>query len=262
MHPLLVKIGPLRIGSYGACMAAGFLLGWWLCRRLGTRVASGQFWDALYAYLALFGILGAKLLLVLVFLPDLLAGRRPWSALLFGGGVWLGGVLAGMVTVWWKTRRERVPAAPVLDVLFTVLPFSHALGRLGCFLGDCCYGRPTDVPWAVVYTHPLAARLQGTPLGAPLHPYPLYEMVFELLNFTVCLTVLRRRTVPGAVSATWLALYGVQRFFLEWLRFDPRGSYGLLSTSQWISLAMVAVSAVWFLRHRGPWLRPAQELPG
>lgn len=262
MHPVLLEIGSLRIGSYGLCMGLAFLLGWLLCRRLGARVASGEVWDEIYAYVALFGFAGAKLLQILVFLPDLISGRRPWQALGFGGGVWLGGVIGGLITLWWLVHRRRMSLAPFLDVFFVALPLSHALGRLGCFLGGCCYGRPTDLLWAVVYTDPLAKRLQGTPLGVPLHPYPLYEMLLELLNFGICLWVLRRRTTPGAVVATWMALYGTQRFLLEWLRFDPRGSLGLFSTSQWISLALIAAAAAWFLRQHGPGLRAAGEQPG
>lgn len=249
MHPLLLELGPVRIGGYGLFMALSFIFGWLLSRRLGARIAPGDFWDGLCGWLVVFGLLGAKLLLVIVFLPDMIREGNPF-ALLSGGGVWLGGVVGGLLAFRWRVRKERVPAAPALDVLFTALPFSHALGRIGCFLGGCCYGRPTDVPWAVVYTHPLAERLQGTPLGVPLHPYPLYEVAAELVNFAICLWVLRRRTTPGAVAATWVGLYGTERFLLEWLRFDERGSYGLLSTSQWISLAMVAIAAAWFYRHR------------
>ena len=249
MHPLLLELGPLRIGGYGFLMALSFIFGWLLSRRLGARVAPGDFWDGLCGWLVVFGLVGAKVLLVIVFLPEILREGNPFS-LLTGGGVWLGGVVGGLIAFRWRVRKERVPAAPALDVLFAVLPFSHALGRLGCFLGGCCYGRPADVPWAVVYTHPLAEQLQGTPLGIPLHPYPLYEVLAELFNFAVCLWVLRRKTTPGAVAATWAGLYGTERFFLEWLRYDERGTYGLLSTSQWISLAMVAIAAAWFYLHR------------
>lgn len=249
MDPLLFELGPLRIGGFGFMMALSFILGWLLSRRLGARVAPGDFWDGMCAWLVVFGILGAKLLLVIVFLPRLLRDGN-FSSLLRGGGVWLGGVLGGLIAFQWQVRKARVPAAQALDVLFAVLPFSHFLGRIGCFLGGCCYGRPTGLPWAVVYTDPLAAKLQGTPLGVPLHPYPLYEAGLELLNFGICLAVLRKGTTPGAVTATWFGLYGIQRFFLEWLRYDERGSYGFLSTSQWISLAMVAIAAAWFYRHR------------
>jgi phosphatidylglycerol:prolipoprotein diacylglycerol transferase len=257
MHPLLLELGPLRIGSYGLMMALSFIFGWLLARRLGARVAPGDFWDGLCGYLVMFGLLGAKVLLVIVFLPEILREGNPF-ALLTGGGVWLGGVVGGLIAFRWRVRKERVPAAQALDVLFAVLPFSHALGRLGCFLGGCCYGRPTHLPWAVVYTDPLARELQGTPLGVPLHPYPLYEVLAELLNFAICLGVLRRRATPGAVVATWLGLYGTERFLLEWLRFDARGGYGPFSTSQWISLAMVAVAAAWFYLHRA---RPPLPVP-
>ena len=107
-------------------------------------------------------------------------------------------------------------------------------------------------PWAVTYASELAARLAGTPLGVPLHPSPLYEAGAELFNFAVCLSLWRRgEPRPWLVIATWGALYGVERFVLEFLRGDWRGGWLGLSTSQWLTAVMVLAAGVWFARSRG-----------
>jgi phosphatidylglycerol:prolipoprotein diacylglycerol transferase len=129
---------------------------------------------------------------------------------------------------------------------FTALPLAHAVGRLGCFLAGCCYGAAHDLPWAVTYTDPAAADLNGTPLGRPLHPTQLYEALLELGNFAVVTWVWRRAPRSWAPVATWLGLYGAERFALEFLRGDPRGAWLGLSTSQWLALAMLG-AALWLL---------------
>ena len=223
-------------------MALSLVVGWLVVRRLGRRIAPEVAWEELYGGTFFCGIVGAKLLLVLIDLPALLAGEHSLLSLLKGGGVWIGGVIGGFAFAAWFLRRTRLRARDALAVLFTALPLAHAVGRVGCFLAGCCYGDACDLPWAVTYTDPQAAAWNGTPLGRPLHPTQLYEAALELANFPIVLWVWHRRPRSWAPVATWLGLYGTERFALELLRADPRGAWLGLSTSQWLALGMVAVS--------------------
>lgn len=260
MHPLIFDLGtfelgpvtfPLRLPSYGLAMLLGMVLGWFIVRRFGRRVAPDEPWLDFYTGLLLAGLVGAKLLFAVVELPALLAGELRLRDVLLAGGVWLGGVLGGLAFCWHYFRRSEVPAGVALNVLFTALPLSHAVGRIGCFLAGCCYGAGCARPWAVIYTSPDAARYAGTPLGVPLHPVPLYEVTLELVNFAVCLSLWRKREpAPWLVFFTWIGLYGMQRFVLEFFRGDPRGSWSGLSTSQWLTGLMVVVAVAWFVRRR------------
>lgn len=269
MHPILLDLGtvggiPLRITSYGAAMLLAMVVGWWLVRRLGRGVDPRVPWSDLVLGLLICGLFGAKVLHALIRLPELLADPSGWGRVLLGGGVWLGGVAGALAYGLWFSRRHGLAPGRMLNVLFVAAPLGHAIGRVGCLLAGCCYGAACSLPWAIVYTDPLAAESSGTPLGVPLHPSPVYESLAELLNFAVCWTLWRRarpgEPAPWTIPAVWLALYGAERFFLEMLRGDDRGALGALSTSQWLSLAMLAAAALlWATRLRGttPGRRPA-----
>ena len=102
------------------------------------------------------------------------------------------------------------------------IALGHVTGRLGCFAAGCCYGKPTNVPWAVIFTNPLAAANVGTPLGIPLHPTQLYESGAELLILIVLLATERRgRPFPGRTFWLYMILYAISRYIIE---FYPRRS--------------------------------------
>jgi phosphatidylglycerol:prolipoprotein diacylglycerol transferase len=125
------------------------------------------------------------------------------------------------------------------------IALGHVTGRLGCFAAGCCYGRQTDVSWAVVFTNPLAAANVGTPLGVPLHPTQLYEAGAELLILVLLLVTERKgRLFAGRTFWLYMFLYAVSRFIIEIYRGDPRGMVLGFSTSQFISLVLAPLSLV------------------
>jgi len=128
----------------------------------------------------------------------------------------------------------------------------HAIGRLGCFAAGCCYGKPTQAWWGVTFTNPLANQLVGTPLNEALEPTQLFEAAVEFANFLVLMWMLKRKKFDGQVIGAYLILYGVARYFMEYLRGDPgRGSVfgGLMTGTQLISIFLVVIGGViWWLR--------------
>jgi phosphatidylglycerol:prolipoprotein diacylglycerol transferase len=256
VHPVLIDFGtieiggktiPLAIGSYGLLFALAIVTGWLWFRHLGRQLDPDASWTDLYFITIISGFVGAKAANLIVFLPEIVSGEKSFLGALSGGGVWLGGVIVGVTALYLQARRLEVSFGLVANVLFVAIPFGHAVGRIGCLLGGCCHGSSCSLPWAIVYTNPLANRLNGTPLNVPLHPTVVYEAILEMVNFAICYSLFRRKAGAWTVVATWAGLYGVQRFFLEFLRNDPRGGYGFLSTSQWISLAMAGASISWAL---------------
>jgi phosphatidylglycerol:prolipoprotein diacylglycerol transferase len=150
----------------------------------------------------------------------------------------------------------------VCDVFAPGIALGHVIGRVGCFLAGCCYGRPTDVPWAVRFTDPFAAANVGTPLHVDLHPTQLYEAGAELLILGLLLGTERMgRPFPGRTFWSYMFVYGVSRFIIEMYRGDPRGFvFGTqLSTSQFISVVLVPLSLImlFVLSRRSP--SPATE---
>ncbi|HUR19651.1 MAG TPA: prolipoprotein diacylglyceryl transferase family protein, partial [Vicinamibacterales bacterium] len=136
------------------------------------------------------------------------------------------------------------------------IALGHVVGRFGCLLAGCCYGRPTDVPWAITFTDPLAAQNVGTPLGIPLHPTQMYDAGAELIILAVLLFT-ERKGKPFAGRTFWLylLLYGISRFIIEFYRGDPNRDTVMagLSTSQFVSLLLVPGSLLMlaYVRRRG-----------
>jgi phosphatidylglycerol:prolipoprotein diacylglycerol transferase len=137
----------------------------------------------------------------------------------------------------------RAAARPLL----VALPLAHAVGRIGCQLAGCCFGTHSSLPFAVTYSHPVALAM-GAPAGIALHPVPLYEAMLELGNAALLLWAFRSRWDARSMLALWLALYGCERFALEFLRGDDRGAWWGVTTSQWLCMLMLVAAAVHFTR--------------
>jgi phosphatidylglycerol:prolipoprotein diacylglycerol transferase len=138
-----------------------------------------------------------------------------------------------------------MPFWTTCDVFAPGIALGHVTGRLGCLAAGCCYGRPADVPWAIVFNSPLAAANVGTPLGIPLHPTQIYEAGAELLILILILATERRgRTFAGRTFWLYIFLYAVSRYVVEMYRGDPRGEVFGFSTSQFISLVLAPLSLI------------------
>ena len=117
-----------------------------------------------------------------------------------------------------------MPLWTTTDVFAPGIALGHVVGRLGCLLAGCCFGRPTSVPWAITFTTIRGAANVGTPLDVPLHPTQLYEAGAELLILVFLLAIERRgRPFPGRTFWGYMLLYGISRFVIEFYRGDSRG---------------------------------------
>ncbi len=256
MYPVLFDFGEITlfgftfhpmIGGYGFFFALAVVVGWLWFAGLGRQIAPKAPWTDIYFISVIVGVAGGKVLNGLTRLDQILAGHLSLMDVVKGGGVWLGGALAGFGFATYMFRRYRVPVGLGTNVLFIGIPFAHAVGRLGCLIGGCCFGKPTDLPWGITFHNEISHRLMRTPLGVSLHPTQIYEFIVEMTNWAIVYFLWRRKAKPWSLAFVWFALYGVQRIVIEALRGDKiRGHVGLLSTSQWISLGMVAFAIAGF----------------
>jgi len=257
MHPILIDLGFFALPTYGVLIAVAVLVGLWTMRRRADRAGLDGVRTVDFAlWLVIWALVGAKLLLVIVELPRYAGDPMQLLRLVRAGGVFLGGFLAALVAAAVLLRRYRLPALPTFDVMAPSLALGHAIGRIGCLMAGCCWGAECHLPWAVTYTDPQAAANVGTPLHVPLHPFPVYAAAFNLGLYLLLAALHRRRPAAGRVFAAYLLVYGCGRFLLELTRGDAARGYlleGLLSTSQGISLALVAVGAglYWWAGRRG-----------
>lgn len=241
------SIGPLTLHTYGALLAVAFLAGLWIAHREAKRTGmdAARITD-MAVYVLIGGLIGARVLLLVVDWRHYLSNPRDILSLLQSGGVFYGGLLGALPVAWWYGRRHKLDMWPTADVLAPGVVLGQAIGRLGCFAAGCCYGRATNVPWAVTFTDPYVQRQVGTPLDLPVHPSQIYESLLTLGIFLVILWIARHKQFHGQVMLAYLTLYAAGRFVLEYFRGDAaRGVVfgGVLSTSQFIAL-VILLSAV------------------
>ncbi len=255
MYPQLIHFGRFFLPTYGFLVSLGVLIGLWISVRNSERLGidGEKAWN-LGILVVLCGIVGAKVLYVI----------NEWSsyaahpseifsiATLQAGGVFSGGLIAAFLAAWWYVRRHHLPALRTCDAFAPGLALGHAIGRIGCFAAGCCYGKETHHFWGVVFHNPLANQITGTPLNVPLEPTQLFESAVELANFFFLMWLLKHRKFDGQVMGAFLFIYGVARFFLEYLRDDPgRGSVfgGAMTGTQLIAIGLVVAGGlIWWLR--------------
>lgn len=242
MYPTLFELGPINIYTYGVLLAAAYLIG----LKLALVRARGRGLDAtrvmdLGIYTIISALIGAKLMLMAIDFRHFVSS--PWE-LVRSGGVFYGGLLLAVPVALWYLRRHGLPVWSTCDVFAPGIALGHAVGRIGCLMAGCCYGRVTSVPWGITFTDPLAATNVGTPINVTLHPTQLYESGAELLILTILLRTERRgRPFPGRTFWGYILLYSIARFVIEFYRGDPRGTvFEVLSTSQFVSLLLVPLS--------------------
>ena len=241
-----IPIGPLTVYSYGVLLAASYLLGlrlaMWRARRWGLD--PNKVLD-LGIYIIIAALVGAKLLLLVTDFEQFRGSWQDALSLARSGGVFYGGLILAVAVAFWYIARHRMPFWTTCDVFAPGIALGHVTGRLGCLAAGCCYGRPTDVPWAIVFTNPLAAANVGTPLGIPLHPTQIYEAGAELAILAFILATERRgRQFAGRTFWLYILLYAVSRYVIEMYRGDPRGEVLGFSTSQFISLVLAPLSLI------------------
>jgi phosphatidylglycerol:prolipoprotein diacylglycerol transferase len=246
MYPILFEVGGFPVYTYGVLLAAAYLLGlqFALTRARARGLDAARVMD-LGIWIIISALIGAKLLLLVVELDTFRQNPRELLTLLRSGGVFYGGLIAAVTVAIWYMRRHRLPVWGVSDAFAPGIALGHVIGRLGCFFAGCCFGKATDVPWSMTFRNTYAAENVGTPLNVPIHPTQLYEAGAELVILGLLL-VLERRWRPFAGRTFWsyLLMYGVTRFIIEFYRGDARGMVGDLSTSQFVSVLLVPLSVV------------------
>ncbi len=240
MIPVLWQIGPVTIYSYGVMLAVAAVVCGWLfgrdaSRRLGIEREAAVdlvFWTLLG------GIAGARVFYIILNWSFFAQDPLEMIMLQHGGLAFQGGLIGGALTGAWIIYRRRWPAWKVLDMAAPYLALGHGIGRIGCFLNGCCYGRP--VPWGVYF-----------PVHHDhLHPTQLYAAAALVVICLVLKIYQRRRPPVGRVFAAYCVLAGVKRFIIEFFRADHMALWGGLSVFQYVAFGIIAVGAVLWHIHR------------
>lgn len=249
MLPELFSVGPVTVYSYGLMIAIGVIAAIWLADTWAVKsgVAEDGFMFNLGIFSVVGGFLGSKLLFWITILPDILA--NPSIMLDFTNGfVVYGGLIGGILTAVVYCRVKKADFFACFDIAAPAIALAQFFGRIGCFLAGCCYGRHTESAFGVVFEHSLYA-----PPGEKLFPVQLVSSLLNLLNFLLLSYLWKKADLKkGAVGALYIITYSIGRFILEFFRGDlERGSVGMLSTSQFISVFTFVIGIVLFIRLPG-----------
>jgi phosphatidylglycerol:prolipoprotein diacylglycerol transferase len=190
-------------------------------------------------------------------LPEYVAAPSELFSLsvLTSAGDFYGGFIGALIaSAIFFRRHPQLPFWRAADVCGPAIGLGQAIGRIGCFMAGDDYGRQTDVPWAVTFSDPDAARIGGAPLGVSPHPVQLYESIVCLVLFAVLVRLSRRKRFDGEVILAYTWLYAMARLVLESFRGDADRGFvvgGWLSTSQFIALILgPAAITLWFVRRQ------------
>jgi phosphatidylglycerol:prolipoprotein diacylglycerol transferase len=233
MLPVILKIGFIKIYSYGLMLALGFLVTGILFRRELKRVGlSPQLGDYLVIGSMLSGIFGAKFYSAIEGFIE--SGEFSFREFFSGSGlVWYGGFIAGTITAMVIIRLSHAPLMKVLDLLAPLLILGYAFGRMGCFLsGDGDYGTPTNLPWGMAFPNGTVPTLER------VHPTPLYEILLCLIIFTFLWKIRKRNMPTGWMFGMYLILAGAERFITEWWRLTIKVWFGI-TMAQIISIFII-----------------------
>lgn len=261
MHPVLFKLpffGGIPVYAYGVLVACAFLMAifWvgWDAKRSGLDAKRAT--DLVF-YIILSGLIGSRVVYIVLtewdrFLANPIIFFKLWE----GGLVWYGGLIAALIVAIIYIRHYKLPVLPYIDCFAPAVALGHAIGRVGCVMAGCCFGKPIghDAWYAMVFPANVGSF---APAGVPLYPTQLMEAGAELITFGLLLIVRKYRRFSGQVIATYLMLYGVARFIIEFFRGDMDRGFvipGVISVSQLVSIIMFAIGCmmyVVFMKKRG-----------
>jgi len=265
-------VGPLFIHFYGIILMTGALVAAWLASRLASRYGQNPdvVWD-MFPWLLVAGVIGARLWHVLT-PPASMQDRglgvnyyfsNPIEILNFrAGGLGIpGAVIGGALALYIYCRRNKINFGIMVDMIAPGLALAQAIGRWGNFVNQELYGQPSTLPWAI--TIDPAYRLPAYQNIATYHPLFLYECIWNLMNMGLLLWMGKRLSNllrPGDIFLTYLIVYPVGRFFLEFLRLDPSPVSGLNINQSLMAVTAIAAGITLLFRLRNRSSAPEFEL--
>ncbi len=274
IYPFVLHLGPFALTGYGLMMMVAFLMaGWAIQLDLRRQGLDEEFAADIVIAAVIGGLVGAKVWYVL------LTGE--WDALFRRGGfVWYGGFLGGVAAVLLNGWRKGVPARWTMELTAAPLALGYALGRVGCFLVNDDYGIPSTLPWAMKFPDGLPASTVGNlelmhvrfPPGTnpaqlvAVHPTQIYETALMLLAFAWLWQLRAHRHAVGWRFGVYLALAGLERFLIEFVRAKDDRLFGPFTLAQATSVLLVVAGFYLMQRLRAPVAAPVpaalQARPG
>lgn len=250
MHSVAFEIGGLTIYWYGILATAAFLAAFWVAGRRAPResIAPEAIID-LAPWLIAGVIVGARAWYVAAYWKEDFAGKPFWEIFMLrrSGLVFYGGLVGASLATILYARLKKLALWKVADLLAPSIALGHAIGRVGCLMTGCCYGRQTELPWAIHFpkdhwTH-----------GVGVHPTQIYESLLNVGLFIGLTWLYRRKKFDGQIFSAYLTGYAVVRAFVEFFRGDYATYYFAqrLTPAHLVSAGILVAGLFlyWRLRH-------------
>lgn len=240
MYNDLLKIGNITIHGYGLMIAIGILTALFMSEYRAKKRKMDS--DVLYLFMVILvgvGLVGAKLLFCIVEFKDFL--KDPVGVLTGSGFVVYGGIIFGIMALIVTCNVKKLCFLDYFDLITPAVAIAQGFGRIGCFLAGCCYGRETETFLGITFTNSNFA-----PNNIKLLPTQLFSSAGMFLIGLYLLHYAKKERGQGQIGSLYLILYSLGRFIIEFFRNDYRGEVGILSTSQFISLFVLAIGIYLF----------------
>lgn len=244
MRPVLFSVFGVNVYGYGTMIAIGIcsaviLLGY----RAKQRGYNEDHMFNMSIIAVISGVIGGKLLFIITEITSII--KDPAILKDIGNGfVVYGSVIGGAVAVYFYSKRRKWNTLKIFDMVIPTVALAQGFGRIGCFLAGCCYGKETALPIGVEFRNSIFA-----PPNVIRHPTQIYSSCFDFLLALFLLWYDRKNHKEGRTFALYVIIYSAGRFLVEFLRDDPRGNVGVLSTSQFISIFTFIAGIIFFNVH-------------
>jgi phosphatidylglycerol:prolipoprotein diacylglycerol transferase len=242
VHSVAFELFGFTVYWYGILAAVAFLVAFGTASRRAPREGlSSEAVMNLTPWIIGGAIIGARLLYVITFWNKEFAGK-PWTEIfnMRSGLVYYGGLIGSSLATIFYCRREKLPLWKMADVIAPSIALGHGFGRFGCLMTGCCYGLPTNLPWAIHFpkehwTH-----------GIGVHPTQIYEAGLNFCLYAGLMWLYRRKKFDGQIFAAYLICYSVLRSFVEIFRGDYEKHYlgGLTTPGQTVSIFIMAAGLI------------------
>jgi phosphatidylglycerol:prolipoprotein diacylglycerol transferase len=241
MRPILFKVFGISIYGYGTMIAIGICAALILVSYRAKKRGYDEDSVLNMSIIAIIsGILGGKLLYIITDIKSIIADPSLLKDV-GSGFVIYGAIIGGALGVVFYCLRKKWTISKVFDMVIPSIALAQGFGRIGCFLAGCCYGKETHLTIGVQFKNSPFA-----PAGETLQPTQIYSSIFDFALAAFLLWYGRKKRKDGRVFSMYVIIYSIGRFLVEFLRNDPRGNIGALSTSQFISIFTLIFGIVYF----------------
>lgn len=238
MHPEFIKIGNFVIYWYGVMVATGIFIGSFLFQKFAINEGySEKITSRMIFWMVFWAIIGARSLHILVHIPYYY--RHPFEIIKIrnGGLAVEGGIVSGLFFIIIFCKINRLKIIKTLDLLSVFVPLGQAIGRIGCFLNGCCYGKKTNFIFGVKFPH----------LPYKVHPTQLYYSFSYLILFYFLFLLYKKKVKEGIIFSTYLISFALIRYLIDFLRGDLKNTFLSLYPTQIIAIPIFFLGGVLFI---------------